>query len=380
MTYASHPAAQIFPLMEGEAFAELKADIAANGLREPIWLYDGQVLDGRNRYRACLELGVEPAVREYEGEDLVGFVVSLNLHRRHLSPSQWAMAADRVATLRAGDNQHAQICAPSQAEAAELMGISRRSVQHARRVNDSGVPSLIGAVERGEIKVSTAADLADLTPDEQERVVARGPAEILAVSRQLRSLESDKRRRQREHMIAEACRRNAPLDGSLGTFGLIYADPPWTYENMGSESRRVDRHYPVMETEAICALPVQERCADHAVLFLWATAPLLVEALEVLAAWGFQYRSDLVWDKERAGMGHYLRVQHELLLIGIRGRPPTPAYAARPPSVIRSVRRAHSQKPDEAYEIIERMYPELPKLELFARRARDGWASWGNES
>ena len=97
-----------------------------------------------------------------------------------------------------------------------------------------------------------------------------------------------------------------------------------------------------------------------------------------LNAWGFDYRSNIVWDKVIFGMGHYARIQHEHLLIGIKSRPGT-AAVHNLSSVIRERRGKHSVKPDAAYEIIERMYPAVPKIELFARNGRDGWVSWGNQ-
>jgi N6-adenosine-specific RNA methylase IME4 len=117
-----------------------------------------------------------------------------------------------------------------------------------------------------------------------------------------------------------------------------------------------------------------------AVLFMWAVSPLLIDAFDVLKAWGFSYRTNVVWVKDKIGLGSWVRAQHELLLIAIRGDFPCPLPANRPPSVIEAPRREHSRKPDEAYEIIERMYPELPKIELFARQAREGWAAWGNQA
>jgi N6-adenosine-specific RNA methylase IME4 len=125
---------------------------------------------------------------------------------------------------------------------------------------------------------------------------------------------------------------------------------------------------------------VRELAAEDAVLFLWTTLPHLEEAFRVIAAWGFQYKTNLAWVKDKIGLGYFVRNQHELLLVATRGNIPSPAPAARPPSVIMAPRREHSRKPDEAYELIERMYPELPKIELFARSARKGWAAWGNQA
>jgi N6-adenosine-specific RNA methylase IME4 len=99
----------------------------------------------------------------------------------------------------------------------------------------------------------------------------------------------------------------------------------------------------------------------------------------VLEAWGFEYKSNAVWVKDKLGLGYYVRNRHELLLIATRGDFRCPQPANRPSSVIEAPRREHSRKPDETYEIIERMYPELPKIELFARQERPGWRQWGNE-
>jgi N6-adenosine-specific RNA methylase IME4 len=115
-------------------------------------------------------------------------------------------------------------------------------------------------------------------------------------------------------------------------------------------------------------------------LFLWVPAPILREAFQVIDSWGFTYRTGAVWDKTKIGAGHWFRQQHEHLLLGRRGEFPTPPDSVRPASIIRAPRREHSRKPDEAYALVEAMYPDLPKIELFARFARKGWHAWGNEA
>lgn len=131
-----HPVADIFPRMGDAEYQALKADIATHGQREPVWTWRDQIIDGRHRVRACDELGHLCLRREYEGDEttLVQFVVSLNLHRRHLNETQRSMVAGRIANLPKGTNQHAQICAPTQTAAADLLSVSRRSVQSARDV------------------------------------------------------------------------------------------------------------------------------------------------------------------------------------------------------------------------------------------------------
>jgi len=178
-------------------------------------------------------------------------------------------------------------------------------------------------------------------------------------------------------MIAEKCANNCDLEGE--SYAVIYADPPWQYDNNASDTRKIENHYPTMSLEEICALPVHEITHKDAILFLWVPSPLVPEGIQVVNAWGFTYRTQFAWDKERAGMGYYVRNQHELLYIAPKGDMPPPPTRARLPSVIRSPRRGHSQKPDEAYEYIEAMYPQLPKIELFARNTRPGWEAWGNE-
>lgn len=164
-----------------------------------------------------------------------------------------------------------------------------------------------------------------------------------------------------------------------GKWRVIYADPPWRYDFSRSPSRDIENQYPTMPSEAIAALPVSEVAAKDAVLFLWVPSPQLPHGLDVLAGWGFDYKTCMVWVKDRIGMGYYARQQHELLLIGARGQPGLPPTDVRPPSVILAERTNHSSKPAEVYGLIEAMYPEAKRLELFAREKRRGWDAWGDD-
>jgi len=189
------------------------------------------------------------------------------------------------------------------------------------------------------------------------------------------------RRDERLEKLAEIAKGNATL-GIDVRYPVIYADPPWRYENppMGATNRSIENHYPTMTLEEIRALPVSELATDAAVLYLWATAPKLAECLSVMEAWGFEYRTCAVWDKEVIGMGYYFRNQHELLLVGKRGDIPTPQPGEQPSSVYRERRGEHSAKPVYYYEMIEKVYPTLQKIELFARSPREGWSAWGNQA
>lgn len=182
--------------------------------------------------------------------------------------------------------------------------------------------------------------------------------------------------------------QRAALDAALpeGVFCIIYADPPWEYDNSGLGGA-ANQHYSTMGHEEMCgefAERLKPHVADDAALFMWATNPLLSEALEVMEAWGFTYKTNLVWVKNRATygkLGFYVRGQHELLLIGVRGSM-IPGEEARPHSVIDAPLGKHSAKPEGVYEVIEGMYPEAKpaaRLELFARETREGWTPFGDE-
>jgi ParB-like chromosome segregation protein Spo0J len=168
-----HPYANIFPMLAEERLHELAQDIKDRGLVDPIMLYEGQILDGRCRYLACQIASVEPRFKDYVGDDPLGFVVSRNLHRRHLTESQRALVAARLAALKRGANQHSQGLPIGRA--ADLLNVGERSVGRARDVLRRGVPELVTAVEAGEIAVSAAADISGMPESEQRKMIASTP-------------------------------------------------------------------------------------------------------------------------------------------------------------------------------------------------------------
>jgi len=376
-----HPLANIFPLVEGPDFDELVADIREHGLHEPIVLHEGMILDGRNRLRACEAAGVEPAFTAYTGDDPISYVISLNLRRRHLDESQRALVAARLEQLKHGGDRKSEHQDANwhldREDAASLLNVGVRSVARAAEVRDHGAPELVRAVEQGAVSVSAAADIAGQPIDEQREIVARGEREILRAAIQIRARKAAARRVERDAKLIRLSNVDSPLPERR--FPIVLADPPYQYDRRWAVSREIENHYPTMTTEAICTLAVATLATSDAMLFLWAPAPLLTDALNVMTGWGFEYATCAVWVKDRLGMGVYVRQQHELLLIGKRGLGIVPDPSKLSSSIIEAARGAHSRKPDEAYELIERTYPELPKIELFARQARPGWAAWGNE-
>jgi N6-adenosine-specific RNA methylase IME4 len=380
-TPTTHPVADLFPLMADAEVADLAEDIREHGQREPIWVHrDGRVIDGRNRWRACQIAEREPVTRTYQGDDsgLVAFVVSLNLKRRHLSESQRAMVAARVANLAHGERKTDRPIGLSQPEAAQLLNVGERSVKRARTVQEQGVPELAAAVDRGSVAVSTAEVVAREPVEVQRQVLAQvDPREVVRAAKEIKQRQRDTRLSEKARKVAQIAATQAEPLVNLGPFPVLYADPPWRYEH-ADPTRAIENHYPTMTLDEIKALEIP--AADDSVLLMWATSPKLLEALEVLEAWGFEYRTCMVWVKDKIGMGYYARQQHELVLIGRRGNLPVPDPEDRPSSIIRGDRGEHSAKPDRMYEVIEQMYPLAQKCELFQRRPRKGWAGWGNQA
>jgi len=173
-------------------------------------------------------------------------------------------------------------------------------------------------------------------------------------------------------------------------FKTILADPPWQFQNrtgkMAPEHKRLNR-YPTMKLNDIMALPVQEITEDTAHLYLWVPNALLADGLKVLEAWGFTYKTNLIWYKvrkdggpDRRGVGFYFRNVTEMLLFGVKGKKARTLQPGRSQeNMIISRKREHSRKPDEQYELIESCSPG-DYLELFARGPREGWDVWGNQA
>lgn len=344
-----HPIANCFPLLEGDEFAELVEDIGRHGLREPIWFYENMILDGRNRYRACQEAGVEVVGNVYPGDDPVGFVISLNLKRRHMDTSQRSIVAARLATCEWGGNRQGANLRLARAETADMLNVSERTVDDAAAVLHSGDAELVAAVERGEKAVSKAAK------------------EI------------------RKKKAAGQAKRHAELARSIivpqGKYGCIVIDPPWDMKKIDRDVRpnQVGFDYPTMSEEDLAALGVPDMAADDCHLFLWTTSRFLPMALRLTERWGFTYGGLLGWKKpggfQPIGLWQY---NLEPIIYARKGHPKftdtTQFFAA-----FDAPRREHSRKPDEFYDTIRRV-TAAPRIDVFSREKRDGFAQYGNET
>lgn len=167
-------------------------------------------------------------------------------------------------------------------------------------------------------------------------------------------------------------------------YQIIYADPPWAYRNMGNIQATANSHYQTMTNKDICELPVGGVSDDNCILFLWATFPKIQEALDVIKAWGFEYKTvGFVWIKKNKnltnffGVGWYTKSNAEVCLIGVKGKAPKISNSIS--QIIETVRERHSQKPNEVRKKIIQFCGDIPRIELFAREKTEGWDVWGNE-
>lgn len=406
----------IRPQSEDE-HALLRASIERDGCRDALVTWHGVLLDGHNRLEICEELG-----RKYETVDVRGvttrdeallWIIANQLARRNLEALDKAVLTEFRRVIVARQNEAQKVASrvtpgvqvpgrhspidrldraalveskvtqnfvspkdppkpPRQdrttsAILAKEVGVSAPTYEALVTVNTHGTPELKAAVRAGAVGASTAAKVAMLAPEVQRAAVVGGKG---ACGQAVRVAK--------RHDIAEA----AKLPDAL--YRVVYADPPWQYSDSRvgvAESSAAEDHYPTMSVDDLCALPIKKLAMSDAVLFCWATFPLLPDALEVIRGWGFKYKTSFVWDKVRPNMGNYHGCQAELLLVCTRGSA-VPEMSDREDQV-QVVERTgrHSEKPEHFRQLIDRLYPSGKRIELFRRGAApDGWEVWGNES
>jgi N6-adenosine-specific RNA methylase IME4 len=380
-----HHAADLFPLMDETRFKKLVEDIQRNGLVHPIILYDGKILDGRNRYRACKAANIEPRFDHYIGNPFE-YAWSANGQRRDLVQDQryliWKRCGQGAANWKAEHEKAAERANEARSDAAEK-----------RQRTDSGTFIASPATSCGDIGRDYKAEQAKKTSSAvaKEAGVNRGSVERMDRLDRERPDLADKvahgelkpTEAMRQMKKDEVVKKIAALPE--GKYRVIYADPPWDYNNefdvAGYTTVAATDHYPVMPLSEICALDVKSLAAPDSVLLLWATSPLLAQAFEVVKAWGFTYKTHFVWYKGRGAFGHYHKANCELLLIATRGLC-VPDADERADQMQNFARGRHSQKPKEWRELIDRLWPNGPRIELFQRTnaVPSHWHVWGAES
>jgi N6-adenosine-specific RNA methylase IME4/ParB-like chromosome segregation protein Spo0J len=356
-TLRLHEHAALVPKHGAVQRSSLRASIAEHGIHVPLDITeDNVVLDGRARLAAALELGHEQVpVRVVAPDDCVAYIVRAAIERRHLTPSQRAGLVVRYAEYEAMRTQgRARSRANLRQYGSEVATLPPRGKTRDR---------LAALAQTSARTVQDAISVFEHDQALFEELIA-GDIEAAPAARRVK-------RQLRDAGLPPAL----PLPD--GTYEVVYGDPPWQLGNPDGPYAP-ENHYVTLPLDEIKAIAVP--AADDAILFLWAVNCLLPEALEVMAAWGFEYLTNLVWVKPSIGLGRWARNRHELLVVGRKGNLPAPDLEDLPDSVVEAKRGRHSEKPACVYELIERMYPQASKLELFARgRERPGWRFWGNE-
>lgn len=348
------------PIRECEDVSDLKSSISQIGLLEPLIVTpDYRLLAGYRRYRALKELNINEAeiIIKDPANKYEEFLISLheNTKRKNLTWQQEVILELKEKKLyeqqfpetkRGGDRKSSKIKLrnnqfDSYVEVkAKVEGISQRTIYE-------------------NLQLAKALD--------------ENP-ELKKVGRKSFAKKALKQK-QRQYEIDEI-----PQQKLKGKYNVILADPPWEYYTKATALRgRALDHYPTMTIEEIRDLPVKKITLDNAALFLWTTNPMQEKAFSVIKSWGFEFKTSMVWVKDRIGTGFYFRSKHEQILLGIKGSF-KPMTTDLPASVFYAPKGEHSKKPEILYEIIEKMYPGQRYMELFKRgHDRKYWDSWGKD-
>lgn len=372
-----HPASLLFPQMDQHRLDELKASIKQDGQLLPATLFEGQILDGRHRWLACEALGIECKTIEHVGNPW-RYVIAMNAQRRDLPAEVRALSTKRA--IEAGDRwEEKNRARKEEANEKRAESISRQPRDEKGRVKHQDDVRPVKAVANREksAEIAKAANVSTAAVDRMAELDRKRPdLADKVIAGEMKPTEA--RRQMKREEVAERVAELPP-----GKYRVIYADPPWQYNDARAlddyESTAAENNYPTMSLTELCVLGVKDLAADDAVLFCWATFPLLPDALVAVKSWGFRYKTAIVWDKQRTNVGNYHDARAELLLICTRGSC-TPD-GKKPPQVISEARGRHSEKPESFRKIIDEMYQHGPRIELFRRgEAPSGWEIWGNEA
>ena len=419
--------AELIPPLTDEEYRGLEASIVAEGCRDALIAWGDILVDGHNRFKICTEHGIafQTLQKEFADRDAVKlWMLGNQLGRRNLNAFQRiemvrkcedAVRKQAKERQSPGTNQYTKRSVenlPPTSGLAKTEGCEipkcQEAFQAASENNISDRPqseALEGSIQNPEQKhladgskmgkrsrdeLGKRAGVSGKTYEHAMAVLDKAPKEVvqavrngkMSIDKAYTNMRKAERKAERQAAIAEQMSKpktsnHVDIFATDKQYRVIYADPPWSYNDKQDTEKLggAVKHYPTMQLEEICSLPVPAE--KNAVLFLWTTSPMLEDAFKVVNAWGFKYKSSFVWDKVSHVMGHYNSVRHELLLICVKGScmPDVPKLYD---SVVSIERTEHSRKPEEFRQMIDNLYPIGERLEMFAREASAGWDVWGN--
>ncbi len=358
---------------------ELANSMNEIGLINPITVTQDRVLiTGAHRLEAAKLLGwteIQATVSQLDGLRAELAEIDENLMRNELHYIDRGNALKRRDELLTEEGLRATVGRPvnsadsapliTTSDIADEMGVSKRALYVEKQIASNILPEVQETIKEVDLPKRDALKIARMEPEQQVKVAEK-------LNEGAKSFNDAQRLIRREMVQA-----TPPLEGK---YQVIYADPPWQYDNSGLNGSAND-HYQTMSLEELKGLDILSITDKNAVLFMWATNPMLKDAIELMTSWGFAYKTNIVWVKERQNygkLGFYVYGKHELLLIGTTGS--MLPIGEKPSSVMTGSNNIHSKKPESTYETIEAMYPGLRYIELFARNTpRKGWVKWGNE-
>lgn len=370
---------QLIPPLSDEEYKQLESNCLSEGIRDPLVVWNGILVDGHNRYAIAQKYDLDYAVieKEFKDEnDVIIWMVNNQLGRRNISNywrSLFALKLEDIYKEKAKEKEHQRKTSSQKSdesipeistkkELAKIANVSHDTIMRVKKIEATASPELIEAVRSGEKSINEVYK--EIQKEEKKEELA------------------EKQKEYENRIKNNDTTQSINIHTTDKKFRVIYADPAWSYNdkqdtpNLGGAVK----HYDTMATKDICNLPINSITEKDAVLFLWVTSPLLPDGLEVIKAWGFTYKSCFVWDKIGHVMGHYNSVRHEFLFIATKGSC-TPDVKKLHDSVI-SIEKSnkHSEKPKEFINIIDELYPIGERIELFCRNNDDKkWHVWGNE-
>lgn len=377
-----HPVCTLFPMMATDELERLQRDIQVNGLKVPIWTYEGKVIDGRNRLLACRNADIKPTFQAWGGSgSLVRFAWSLNGERRHLNSSQKAAIAAEMLPLI--EEEAAKRQQHGQKQGGKTAGRGRAKADSYSQKTDSsnserneGKAAAEAAATTGTNRqyVAEAKKLKEEDPEEFEQVKA-GKTTLPQVKRKIKEKKREARRTENRTKVSRAPAVDVAVSGAR--FATIVIDPPWDWNDEGDVNQmgRAKPDYATMSMEQLLQLPVEKLADDDCHLYLWITNRSLPKGFPLLERWGFRYVTALVWVKPSFGLGNYFRGQHEHVLFAVRG---SQGLRRKDVGTVFTADRGkrHSEKPAAFLDLVESCSPG-PYLEMFSRSGRRDWTTWG---